>query len=82
MASCDYVILGAGLGGRSAAACLTRQGYRVAVLEKHYLPDRSRRSDSKQSAPCSPRIIAVNFHTHSVATLLWGTVFNSVAALK
>lgn len=34
----DYVILGAGLGGLSAAACLTRQGYRVVVLEKHYLP--------------------------------------------
>lgn len=34
----DYVILGAGLGGLSAAACLTRQGYRVLVLEKHYLP--------------------------------------------
>ena len=34
----DYVILGAGLGGLSAAACLTRQGYRVAVLEQHYLP--------------------------------------------
>jgi all-trans-retinol 13,14-reductase len=34
----DYVILGAGLGGLSAAACLTQQGYRVAVLEKHYLP--------------------------------------------
>lgn len=34
----DYVILGAGLGGLSAAACLSRQGYRVAVLEKHYLP--------------------------------------------
>ena len=34
----DYVILGAGLGGLSAAACLARQGYRVAVLEQHYLP--------------------------------------------
>ncbi len=34
----DYVILGAGLGGLSTAACLTRQGYRVAVLEQHYLP--------------------------------------------
>ena len=34
----DYVILGAGLGGLSAAACLTRQGNRVAVLEQHYLP--------------------------------------------
>ncbi len=34
----DYVILGAGLGGLSAAACLTRQGHRVAVLEQHYLP--------------------------------------------
>lgn len=34
----DYVILGAGLGGLSAAACLTRQGYKVAVLEQHYLP--------------------------------------------
>lgn len=34
----DIVVLGAGLGGLSAAACLTRQGYRVAVLERHYLP--------------------------------------------
>lgn len=38
MESFDYVILGAGLGGLAAAACLTRQGHRVAVLEKHYLP--------------------------------------------
>ena len=38
MKSFDYLILGAGLGGLSAAACLTRQGYRVAVLEQHYLP--------------------------------------------
>lgn len=38
MQTFDYVILGAGLGGLSAAACLTRQGYQVAVLEKHYLP--------------------------------------------
>jgi all-trans-retinol 13,14-reductase len=34
----DYVILGAGLGGLAVAACLVRQGYRIAVLEKHYLP--------------------------------------------
>jgi all-trans-retinol 13,14-reductase len=34
----DYVILGAGLGGLTAAACLTRQGNRVVVLEQHYLP--------------------------------------------
>lgn len=33
----DSVILGAGLGGLSVAACLTRLGYRVAVLEKHDL---------------------------------------------
>jgi all-trans-retinol 13,14-reductase len=38
MESFDYVILGAGLGGLSAAACLTRQGKKVAVLEQHYLP--------------------------------------------
>ncbi|HEY9648764.1 MAG TPA: NAD(P)/FAD-dependent oxidoreductase, partial [Chroococcidiopsis sp.] len=38
MKSYDYVILGAGLGGLSAAACLARQGHEVAVLEKHYLP--------------------------------------------
>ena len=38
MKNFDYVILGAGLGGLSAAACLTKQGYRVAVLEQHYLP--------------------------------------------
>jgi all-trans-retinol 13,14-reductase len=34
----DYIILGAGLGGLSAAACLSRQGHRVAVFEQHYLP--------------------------------------------
>lgn len=34
----DYIIFGAGLGGLSAAACLARQGHRVAVLEKHELP--------------------------------------------
>lgn len=34
----DYIILGAGLGGLSTAACLTRQGHRVAVFEQHYLP--------------------------------------------
>ncbi|OUC14085.1 MAG: all-trans-retinol 13,14-reductase [Alkalinema sp. CACIAM 70d] len=38
MNSFDYIILGAGLGGLSAAACLTRQGHRVLVLEQHYLP--------------------------------------------
>ena len=34
----DYIIMGAGLGGLAAAACLTKQGKRVAVFEKHYLP--------------------------------------------
>jgi all-trans-retinol 13,14-reductase len=38
METFDFVVLGAGLGGLSAAACLTRQGYRVVVLEKHDLP--------------------------------------------
>jgi all-trans-retinol 13,14-reductase len=33
----DYVILGAGLGGLAAAACLAHQGNRVLVLEQHYL---------------------------------------------
>lgn len=37
MESFDYVVMGAGLGGLSVAACLTRMGYRVAVLEQHYL---------------------------------------------
>ena len=38
MKNFDYVILGGGLGGLSVAACLICQGYRVAVLEQHYLP--------------------------------------------
>ncbi len=36
--SFDYIVLGAGLGGLSAAACLSRQGYRVLVLEQHDIP--------------------------------------------
>lgn len=38
METFDYIILGAGLGGLSTAACLTRQGYRVLVLEQHDIP--------------------------------------------
>lgn len=38
METFDYAILGAGMGGLAAAACLARQGHRVVVLEKHYLP--------------------------------------------
>lgn len=38
METFDYIILGAGLGGLSTAACLTKQGKRVLVLEQHYLP--------------------------------------------
>ncbi|MDJ0774559.1 MAG: NAD(P)/FAD-dependent oxidoreductase [Mastigocoleus sp. MO_167.B18] len=34
----DYIILGGGLGGLATAACLTKQGKRVLVLERHYLP--------------------------------------------
>lgn len=34
----DYIILGAGLGGLSTAACLTRQGHRVLILEQHDIP--------------------------------------------
>ncbi len=38
METFDYIILGAGLGGLSSAACLTQQGKRVLILEQHYLP--------------------------------------------
>jgi all-trans-retinol 13,14-reductase len=38
MESFDYIILGAGLGGLSAAAGLARQGDRVLVLEQHDTP--------------------------------------------
>ena len=38
METFDYIVLGAGLGGLATAACLVRQGKRVLVLEKHYLP--------------------------------------------
>ena len=34
----DYVVIGAGIGGLSAAALLTYYGYEVLVLESHYLP--------------------------------------------
>jgi hypothetical protein len=35
---CLALKLGTGLGELSTVACSTRQGLRVAVLEKHYLP--------------------------------------------
>ena len=34
----DAVVIGAGLGGLSAAAAFARQGYKVVVLEQHSIP--------------------------------------------
>ena len=36
--SYDAVVIGAGLGGLSAAAAFARQGYKVLVLEQHSVP--------------------------------------------
>ena len=44
----DYIILGAGLGGLAAAACLTKQGKKVAVFEKHYFFDKNRKNRKKK----------------------------------
>ena len=34
----DYIVVGSGIGGLSAAALLSYYGYTVTVLESHYLP--------------------------------------------
>ena len=34
----DYVVIGSGIGGLSAASMLAYYGYSVVVLESHYLP--------------------------------------------
>jgi NADPH-dependent 2,4-dienoyl-CoA reductase/sulfur reductase-like enzyme len=34
----DYVVIGSGIGGLSCAAMLSYCGYKVTVLESHYLP--------------------------------------------
>lgn len=34
----DYVVIGSGIGGLSAAALLSYYNYSVVVLESHYLP--------------------------------------------
>jgi ribulose 1,5-bisphosphate synthetase/thiazole synthase len=45
----DYVVIGSGIGGLSAAALLSYYGYSVVVLESHYLPV----STSTSAANCS-----------------------------
>ena len=34
----DYIVIGSGMGGMTAAAMLTKLGKKVLVLEQHYLP--------------------------------------------
>lgn len=36
--SYDAIVIGAGLGGLSAAAAFARQGFKTLVLEQHYIP--------------------------------------------
>ena len=36
--SYDVLVVGAGIGGLTAAALLAKRGYRVLVVEQHYLP--------------------------------------------
>ena len=38
IAEADYIVIGSGIGGLSAAALLSYYGYSVVVLESHYLP--------------------------------------------
>jgi all-trans-retinol 13,14-reductase len=34
----DAIVIGSGIGGLSCACALSRTGYRVLVLEKHFVP--------------------------------------------
>ena len=34
----DYIVIGSGLGGLTAAHWLSKVGYKIAILERHYIP--------------------------------------------
>ena len=40
----DAVVIGSGIGGLTTAACLSKAGYKVLVLEQHYTAGGLRRS--------------------------------------
>ena len=42
MSEWDYIIIGSGMGGMTAAALLAKMGRRVLVIEQHYVPDAAR----------------------------------------
>lgn len=69
----DAIVVGAGLGGLSAAAAFARQGYKVLVLEQHSVPG------GYASAFTRPGGFTFDVSLHSTTVGLRGGVANLIA---
>ena len=64
----DYIVIGSGMGGMTAAAMLSKLGRRVLVLEQHYVPGGFTHTFNRPGYTWDVGVHAVGEVTHHTAT--------------